>query len=77
MAEQQNDRVVETNDTDWYWDLDRQIAVRADNRGPADQTLGPYPSKAEAENWKSTAERRNDMWESDDEEWNDVNSSYD
>lgn len=77
MSEQREDRVVETSDTDWYWDLDRQIAVRADNRGPADHTLGPYPTKAEAENWKATAERRNDIWETDDEEWNDVNSSYD
>jgi hypothetical protein len=77
MAAPQNDRVVETNDTDWYWDLDKQIAVRADNRGPADQTLGPYPSKAEAESWKTTAERRNEVWDSDDEEWNDVNSNYD
>jgi hypothetical protein len=77
MAAPQNDRVVETNDTDWYWDLDKQIAVRADNRGPADHTLGPYPSKAEAESWKATAERRNEVWDSDDEEWNDVNSNHD
>jgi hypothetical protein len=77
MAAPQNDRVVETSDTDWYWDLDKQIAVRADNRGPADQTLGPYASKAEAESWKTTAERRNEVWDSDDEEWNDVNSNSD
>ena len=77
MTEQREDRVIETNDTDWYWDLDRRIAVRADNRGPADHTLGPYATKAEAENWKAKADRRNDIWETDDEEWNDVNSSYD
>ena len=77
MAASRNDRVVETNDTDWYWDLDKQIAVRADNRGPADHTLGPYASKAEAESWKTKVDRRNDVWDSDDEEWNDVNSNYD
>jgi hypothetical protein len=77
MAEPREDRVIETSDTDWYWDLDRRTAVRADNRGPADHTLGPYPTTAEAENWKATSDRRNDIWETDDEEWNDVNSSYD
>jgi hypothetical protein len=77
MSEKTGNRQVETSDADWYWDLDKQIAVRADNRGPADQTLGPYASKAEAENWKATSENRNDIWESSDDEWNDVNSSND
>jgi hypothetical protein len=78
MAERKiNLRVVETNDTDWYWDLDKEIAVRADNRGPGDQTLGPYDTKAEAENWQATSTKRNDAWDNDDEKWNDVNSSYD
>jgi len=77
MADKTGDRQIETSDTDWYWDLDKQIAVRADNRGPSDHTLGPYDSKAEAENWKATSTNRNDVWESSDDEWNDVNSSYD
>mgnify|MGYP000238432591 CR=1 FL=1 len=77
MAEQTGNRKIETSDTDWYWDLNKQIAVRADNRGIADNTLGPYASKAEAENWKATSEKRNDTWDSADDEWNDVNSSYD
>ncbi|MFT4772757.1 MAG: hypothetical protein ACI83Y_002033 [Candidatus Azotimanducaceae bacterium] len=72
-----NTRVVETKDTDWYWDLDKKIAVRADNRGPGDQTLGPYDTQAEAENWQATSTKRNDAWDNDDEMWNDVNSSYD
>jgi hypothetical protein len=71
------DRKIETADTDWYWDLDKKIAVRADNRGPGAQTLGPYDSKAEAENWKATSASRNDIWEAADDEWNDVNSSSD
>ena len=77
MSNHTGDRVVETSDSDWYWDLNKRIAVRADNRGPADQTLGPYPTKAEAENWKAASEQRNEIWDSDDDEWNDVNSSYD
>ncbi len=72
-----SDRKIETANTDWYWDLDKKIAVRADNRGPGDQTLGPYDSKAEAENWKATSASRNDIWEAADDEWNDVNSSSD
>lgn len=55
--------------TEWYWDLRRERAVRADERGPGDHTLGPYATKGEAENWKSTVETRNDAWDSDDEEW--------
>ncbi|MDG1188205.1 MAG: hypothetical protein P8N13_07080 [Ilumatobacter sp.] len=77
MSASPNERFVETNDTDWYWDLDKKIAVRADNRGPADHTLGPYASKSEAETWKTKVDHRNDVWNSDDQEWNDVNSSYD
>ena len=77
MADNAGDRRIETSETDWYWVLDKQIAVRADNRGPSDLTLGPYASKAEAENWKATSADRNDAWDSADEAWNDVNSSYD
>ena len=55
--------------TEWYWDLERQLAVPADERGPGDQMLGPYATKGEAENWKSTVESRNDAWDEDDDEW--------
>ena len=58
--------------TEWYWDLSKKAAVRADDRGPGDQTLGPYDSKAEAENWKATSEARNDAWDDADDEWNEV-----
>lgn len=56
-------------DTEWYWDLERQTAVPADQRGPGDHMLGPYRTKGEAENWKSTVESRNRTWDEDDEEW--------
>lgn len=55
--------------TEWYWDLERELAVPADERGPGDRVLGPYRTRGEAENWKQTVEQRNDAWEADDEEW--------
>lgn len=57
------------SDERWYWDLDRRQAVPAAERGPGDNTLGPYDTKAEAENWQSTVERRNDAWDDADEKW--------
>jgi hypothetical protein len=54
---------------DWYYDLTRKIAVPADERGPGDHMLGPYPSQAAAENWKATNDTRNNAWDADDERW--------
>ena len=56
-------------DTEWYWDLNRKIAVPASERGPGDHVLGPYPSRHDAENWKAKVEERNEGWEHDDEAW--------
>jgi hypothetical protein len=53
----------------WYWDLNRKCAVPASARGKGDDTLGPYDSKAEAENWRSRVEQRNESWDEADEEW--------
>ena len=58
-----------SNDIEWYWDLGREKAVLADERGPADLVLGPYASRAEAENWKSLVDQRNEGWDEADEEW--------
>ena len=55
--------------TEWYWDLKKNRAVTADERGPGDQTLGPYPTKGQAENWKATTEARNEEWDEADEAW--------
>ncbi len=54
----------------WYFDLRRGVAVPAAQRGPGDDMLGPYASRAEAENWRSTVEQRNDTWDDADEAWN-------
>jgi hypothetical protein len=56
-------------DTEWYWDLERNRAVPAEERGPGEHMLGPYRTKGEAENWRATVESRNDAWDADDEEW--------
>jgi hypothetical protein len=55
--------------TEWYFDLKRGVAVPAEERGPADHLLGPYPTRAAAENWRSTVESRNEAWDADDERW--------
>jgi hypothetical protein len=54
---------------EWYFDLERGIAVPASQRGVADRMLGPYPSKAAAENWRKTVATRNDAWDAEDERW--------
>jgi hypothetical protein len=56
-------------DTEWYWDLSNKVAVPASERGPAMRVLGPYPSKAAAENWRDTVEQRNEVWDADDAKW--------
>ena len=60
-----------SDSTEWYWDLTKKVAVNADDRGPGDQTLGPYESKAKAENWKATSEARNEAWDEADDSWSD------
>lgn len=63
------------SDVKWYWDLDRKQAVRADERGPGDNTLGPYDSRGEAENWRSTVDQRNEAWDDADDEWDGTDST--
>jgi hypothetical protein len=53
----------------WYWDLNKNCAVRAAERGPGSDTLGPYGSKAEAEHWRAKVEERNETWEEADDDW--------
>jgi hypothetical protein len=55
--------------TQWYWDLAKQRAVRADERGPGDEVLGPYPTREAAEHWQEQVERRNEAWDEADEAW--------
>ena len=58
-----------SDENEWYWDLHRKVAVPASQRGPGDHMLGPYPSRAEAMNWKAKVEQRNEGWDEADEQW--------
>ncbi len=57
------------SDEQWYWSLTAGRAVPASERGPADDVLGPYASREEAERWKERVEARNDSWDDADREW--------
>ena len=63
------DTDIVSDDTEWYWDLERKVAVPASERGPADHLLGPYPSRFDAENWKAKVEQRNEGWDEADKSW--------
>jgi hypothetical protein len=54
---------------EWYFDVKRGVAVPASERGHSDDLLGPYPSKAAAENWRQTVAARNEAWDAEDERW--------
>jgi hypothetical protein len=56
-------------DQEWFWCLDHNAAVQADDPCPPKRRLGPYPTRAAAENWKETVEARNAKWDADDKEW--------
>ena len=58
-----------SSDSEWYWDLDDKIAVPTSERGSSDHVLGPYPTKADAENWKHHVEERNERWDEADDAW--------
>lgn len=58
----------------WYWDIDRQVAVRVDNVGRHDLLIGPYGSQADAEVWMPSSAWR---FRLDADDWVDVNSAYD
>jgi hypothetical protein len=53
----------------WYWNLKQGRAVPASERGPAEDLMGPYDSKDEAERWRERLDERNEQWEQADREW--------
>ena len=67
MAARDTGRVTSNNE--WYWDINRKIAVPASERGSFDHMLGPYASQQAAENWEAKVEGRNEDWDGDDEQW--------
>lgn len=62
---------------DWYWDVDRQVAVRLDNAGRHDVLIGPYATQSDAEVWMPSTTWRGRSSPDADSAWTDVNSSYD
>ena len=56
-------------DTQWYWCFDHERAEPGAQACRADERLGPYPSKAEAENWRTKVEARNEEWDAEDRKW--------
>jgi hypothetical protein len=56
-------------DEQWYWNIKKGRAVAASERGRADELLGPYPTKEDAEHWRDHVEARNEAWEQADREW--------
>lgn len=53
----------------WGWDLHAGRAVKWEQRGPGQDMLGPYPSRAAAEQWQQVAADRNEAWDDTDERW--------
>lgn len=53
--------------TEWYWCMTHG-RVESERDDP-DNSLGPYPTEEAAQNWKATAEARNQAWDDEDERW--------
>jgi hypothetical protein len=62
---------------DWFWDIDRQVAIRVDNSGRHDLLIGPYTSQADAEVWMPSSSWVSRLQSDGDDLWVDVNSAYD
>ena len=57
------------DDGEWHWCLHHQAAEPAAQVCQAAERLGPYRSKAEAEDWRSKVEARNEAWDEADRQW--------
>ena len=53
----------------WYWCLRHHRAEPADERCPAVDLLGPYPTEADAARWQEKVEARNETWDAEDRRW--------
>ena len=49
----------------WFWCFTHQKAEPEGEQCRADDRLGPYASRAEAEDWRAKVEARNDAWDED------------
>jgi hypothetical protein len=53
----------------WWWSLTERRALPDAEKGPADEVLGPYPSKEAAERWRERVDERNEAWDEQDDAW--------
>ena len=56
-------------DQEWYWCLDHERAEPAGEACAQDKRLGPYESRAAAQNWKQRHEQREEHWKEQEEAW--------
>ncbi|MCK9926510.1 hypothetical protein MXD62_04895 [Frankia sp. Mgl5] len=56
------------NPSGWWWCLEHG-RVENPPDAPGHRRLGPYPSAAEAENWRDELDRRNEQWDEEDRRW--------
>jgi hypothetical protein len=56
-------------DQEWFWCLDHNVAVTAEDPCPPKRRLGPYPTRDAAESWQETVAARNAKWDAEDREW--------
>lgn len=57
------------SDDRWYWSLTRKQAVPADDRERAEEVLGPYATREDAEHWRERVDANNEEWDAADAEW--------
>ena len=57
------------DDGEWYWCFHHQAAEPAAEVCPATERLGPYTTRAEAEDWRTKVEARNEAWDEADRQW--------
>lgn len=53
----------------WYWCLEHDRAEPEGEQCPAEDRLGPYPSRQEAVNWRQKADARDERWKEQDRQW--------
>ncbi len=55
---------------EWYWCL-RHGAVEGRDGCRAEDRMGPYQTREEAERWREKVAERNEAWAKQDRDWND------
>ena len=55
----------------WWWCRTHEQVEQGPGCARKDR-MGPYASRAEAEDWRATAQQRTAAWDDEDEEWRDA-----